>query len=318
MPFIVSLLLSASTSHSLSLEYYGIEGDILDDESVQQVLTFKFSEPIGHIDYKLDATISNLSYQSKFTSSCSAAPSAQGSMISCDFIGMTEEKNTLALSFITKDAIKETDGFKQFSANYGIPLPIGRSFVMVKLPKQTFLAKETTNESYFPSTGNTIIEGRRIKVYWERENLTEKDSLRFSVLYSPNMPFSISDIISMPDIILFVIIIIAAVIFIILGLYMRMRQNISTIADVLNSDEKKIVEILEKNEGKSLQKIIVKETGFSKAKVSRLVKSLHARNVVAIEPVSGRENRIILKLKGIEAKPLNDRPEAAEPQASKE
>ena len=44
----------------------------------------------------------------------------------------------------------------------------------------------------------------------------------------------------------------------------------------------------------------MRETDFSKAKVSRLVKNLKERGVVDIEPVSGRENRIILKIKGVE------------------
>ncbi len=38
----------------------------------------------------------------------------------------------------------------------------------------------------------------------------------------------------------------------------------------------------------------------ARAKVSRLVKNLKERGVVDIEPISGRENKVILKIKGVE------------------
>lgn len=295
---------SIHTTYSLSLDYYGIVAEIMDNDNVKHLLTFKFSEPIGHIDYTLDAPVYNLSFESKFISSCSSEPAPRGSIISCDFIGMTMEKNAITLSFETKNSVKENDGFKQFSINYGIPLRINRSFVMVMLPKQIFLGKEPENESYFPSNGSIIVEGRRIKVYWEKENLSENDSLRFSVLYSPNKPFSAPDFISTPDAVFFGLAGIIAIVFISLVLYTRLRQGVSAISDVLNKDERKIASMLEANGGKMLQKAIVKETGFSKAKVSRIIKSLHSRNIVSIEAVSGRENRIILKVRKVVAKPV--------------
>lgn len=61
-----------------------------------------------------------------------------------------------------------------------------------------------------------------------------------------------------------------------------------------------------------MQKTIVKETGFSKAKVSRIIKSLHNRNIVSIEAVSGRENRIILKVRKVETKPVQQEDEKRE------
>ncbi|MBI2174114.1 MAG: hypothetical protein HYU33_02820 [Candidatus Omnitrophica bacterium] len=310
--FLSISLFSTHTAYPLSLDYYGIVAEIMDNDNVKHLLTFKFSEPIGHIDYALDTPIYNLSFESKFISSCSSETISRGSAISCDFIGMTSEKNAITLSFETKNSVKETDSFKQFSINYGIPLKINRSFVMVMLPKQIFLGKEPENESYFPSSGSTIVEGRRIKVYWEKENLSENDSLRFSVLYSPNKPFSTNDFISTPDAVFFGLAGIIVIVFISLIIYTRLRQGVSTISDVLNNDERKIVAILEASGGKILQKTIVKETGFSKAKVSRIIKSLHNRNIVSIEAVSGRENRIILKVRKVETKPVQQEDEKRE------
>ena len=44
-----------------------------------------------------------------------------------------------------------------------------------------------------------------------------------------------------------------------------------------------------------MQKVLVRETDFSKAKVSRLVKSLSERGVLEVEPM-GRTNKIKLKI----------------------
>jgi uncharacterized membrane protein len=80
-------------------------------------------------------------------------------------------------------------------------------------------------------------------------------------------------------------------------IYTRRASKVNkgrVIASVLNADEKRIVDIISASGTGALQKHVVKESGFSKAKVSRLVKSLGSRNIVKIEPVSGRENRILL------------------------
>jgi len=66
------------------------------------------------------------------------------------------------------------------------------------------------------------------------------------------------------------------------------------IASVLNADEKRVVKILAASDGNALQKHVVKESGFSKAKVSRLLKSMGWRGIIKLEPVSGRENRVLL------------------------
>jgi len=68
---------------------------------------------------------------------------------------------------------------------------------------------------------------------------------------------------------------------------------------LLNKDEKRMVDIIARQGGDARQRVLVKESDFSKAKVSRLVKNLKERGVVDTEPISGRENKVILKIKGV-------------------
>ena len=96
----------------------------------------------------------------------------------------------------------------------------------------------------------------------------------------------------------------AVVIVVMVGIAVYMRRPkdakpADVIESVLNKDENAIVSILKRHDGKAGQKVIVRESDFSKAKVSRLVSNLKERGVVDTEPISGRENKVILKIEGV-------------------
>ena len=82
-------------------------------------------------------------------------------------------------------------------------------------------------------------------------------------------------------------------------------DTIRVVTSVLREDERKIVGILESHEGKVIQKVIVRETDFSKAKVSRLVKNLKERGIIDVEPI-GRTTKITLKIRPVIYKSLAD------------
>jgi uncharacterized membrane protein len=294
----------------LQLEYYGIESSINDDMSIRTVMAVKFSEPVNSSEFMLEYRAYNLTSTSTFDSArCTLADEDGRSRISCDLSGITESRNLLTLTFYTKDGISSFQGKYNFSANYGISSPINESFILIKIPRSSVLSEEVANQSYIPRDGKILSDGKNIMVYWQRENLTATDDMRFSVSYaipSVGAGFSNLFVVSIAGIVIFSMIAVA--------IYVRRGDDIGKAADVvasvLNSDEKKVVDILSRHGGKSGQKIIVRESDFSKAKVSRLVKNLKERGVVDIEPISGRENRIILKF---DKKPgLAPKPEKAE------
>jgi uncharacterized membrane protein len=289
VPAVLLLLAAAPSAQAIGLKYYGIEDIINDDLTVENKITLRFSEPIAHLDYHLDFKVHNLTVSNDLSSDCEVKDRDGGSTVSCDFAGMSGDKNQVVLNFMTKDVIRQVGGNFQFSVNYGVSLPIERTFTLIRLPENNVLAGDVANMSFFPQNGKIITDGRHIMVYWEMENLTSGSNLQFSVLYSK--PGGVSDTILMGTALAFIIIMIVVVL-----LLRRQRPAERPPTSVLNRDEKAIVDILEKNNGKALQKVLVRDTNFSKAKVSRLVKNLRERGVVEIEPVSGRENRVILKL----------------------
>ena len=73
--------------------------------------------------------------------------------------------------------------------------------------------------------------------------------------------------------------------------YKKQSLTPNIVLPVLKQDEKKVVEGLVRHGSGVNQKLIVSESGYSKAKVSKVIKSLAERGIVRFER-QGRSNRI--------------------------
>ncbi len=271
------------------LEYYGVES-VIEADRIDYIVTLKFAKPTQQISWESDFAIFNLSPEAEFGVECSS----KVKLITCNFTGMSETQRLVKLSFSSLEGVERLDGKLRYRASYTIPFHIERAFIIIKLPEKGVLV-EPTNASFSPADGKIITDGRRIMVYWDRVNLTAGEGLLFSVSYV--LPTEGFDYLSIA------LIVIALVIFGFGGLFVLRRVKMKRILTaILTADEKAIVDVLGRRGGQALQKQIVRETDFSKAKVSRLLRALQRRGVVRIEPVSGRENRVILVLERHEEK----------------
>jgi len=289
----LAILLVVSLSETVlaqDIDYYGVDASIGNDLSVRNKIVFKFAELTNRFNYELNFPIYNLRASSDFEfTDCLLNNKADSATVSCDFIGMTRTKNTLILEFDTRNQIKMVDENYKLVIDYSINNPVQSSFIIIKLPEFGIFAAD--NQSYFPAEGNTLLtdDGRKIAVYWESEP-TDQNHLQFSIIYNtPNVggPFYNFLLAALTFIVIIVMIAVAVYI-------KRDRRSVDVVKSVLNSDEKRIVDILSDNNGKAGQKILVRESDFSKAKVSRIVNSLKSRGIVETEPISGRENRVML------------------------
>jgi len=278
---------------SARLSYHGIESAINDDMSVSTKVTLKFSEPVSELEYTTTFPLSKLKVGGNFGPvSCSDSPSGGGSKISCQLSGITQDKNTLYLEFESNGMVNYNYSRYYFTAGYSTSIGTDKLFSLVKLPESAALGGYPANTSYSPSYGDTITDGLRIMVLWDSSDIKANQQLDFLVEYNlPPIRGAVTRYILIgAGAIILVVIVIAF-------LYTRRASRFNkgkVIASVLNTEEKRIVDIITTSEGGALQKHIVRESGFSKAKVSRLVKSLGGRGIVKIEPVSGRENRVLL------------------------
>jgi uncharacterized membrane protein len=281
------------------LEYYGIDTTIEKNLQTAVTLTLIPVKPVNIIDLELDFTILNLSVTTMSgTSRCDFTSINGGSSISCNFYGMEEDDRNVRINFYTREAVRPTGNNYEFRLNFPVPYNTERVFSIVKLPAKAALSEEVVNQSYFPPDGSTLTDGRRMMVSWEDMNLTTEDTLSFLVTFevmdSGGNMWDLT-VIGMTSLVVIIMISVAV--------YMS-RGSPKCEADVkvlplLNKDEKKVVDIIARNDGQVRQSVIVKESDYSKAKVSRLIKNLKERGVVDTDPISGRENKVILKIKGV-------------------
>jgi len=310
---VLLIALFLPSANALSLNYYGIEDVIEEDMSIYNTIVLKFDTPINHLDYFLGYKISNLTAKSNFLSAdCKPIETATGTTISCDLIGMTNENNQLTLSFQMRDVVKKLDNENRFTVNYGVNIPVERMFVLIKLPQNNILSREG-NLSFFPQDGKIASDGKRIIVFWEKENIGLGNDTQFTIFYSTPWLRDVTTNFAIAIVaIIVVLIMVVMLIYIRKPKYKGIKEEGEKIeqppqkeeekpppvisVSALNKDEEIIANIIKNSSGGAYQKMLVRNSGFSKAKVSRILKSLKERGVVEIEPVSGRENKVKLKI----------------------
>ena len=276
-----------------ALSYHGIQTIINNDLSTVTNVTLRFSSPETSLQYTTNIPVSSLKTGGSFGPvACGVARSGTGSIISCSFSGITPDKNTLYLNIISNGAVNYSYGRYHCNMGYAVSLKAEQVFSLIQLPASATLADSQPNRSYDPSDSTTITDGQNIMVIWDGGNVTAGQRLDFRAEY--NLPPITGPVTR------YILIGAGASVLIVIAvalIYIRRASRFSkgrVIESVLNSDENRVVEIIAAAGSGALQKHIVRESGFSKAKVSRLVKSLGGRGVVRVEPVSGRENRVLL------------------------
>ena len=76
----------------------------------------------------------------------------------------------------------------------------------------------------------------------------------------------------------------------------KVKNNGSLDPEVLLVDEKSIIKVLQRHEGAMTQRDLVRESGLSKVKVSRVLKKLEAKKIIS-KYEFGMTNRIRLEKK---------------------
>ena len=291
--FALSIFIFAQGAVALSLDKYSVETSLGSDLRAKTVLTMQFESPTAHIDYPLSFRAFNLKSENNFgQSDCRIQPRGDVSDISCDFAGMTERKSTVILTFESAEGISSKEDKFQYSVNYYVVFPTKETITTVKLPERSALSGDAS-KAFSPENATITTDGKNIILQWRSANLDIGNNLRFSISYSATQ---FEDTMGILIIVVIAIIILAFFATLIHSKKIKAKSG-ETVVSVLNTDEKIIFDIIKKYEGKVGQKILVRESNFSKAKVSRLIKEMKGRGMVDIEPISGRENRIIMKLK---------------------
>ena len=267
------------------IEYLGIESTIKEDYVESEIVALAPE----YLEFRVYGLVLNYS-----------------SNIDCRFEGnvfkcYNEAKDPINLRIRFGNIVSKGLNKNIFIQQFELKQSVESVSAIVTLPIGMILSSE---ESIFPSNYRTLSNGRNIIVYWELRNISNLQPLSFKVEY---MPAVIEDNFILKFLKSFYVAIIIALFFVILLIYELIKTKRivvkkvvkvpieKVVLEVLDPDEKKIYEIIQK-EGKIKQNKLVELTGFSKAKVSRVVKKLKEKKLVNLERM-GKTNLISLKKK---------------------
>jgi len=230
----------------------------------------------------IDKTVKNFNLSSN--AECENKSTVFGIGINCN-VTVSNERVNIQIEYDSTEYIKKLSNYYVFSDSYKIPMDSKSIIVTVKLPEGTGLIKD--DQSLSPSDASIGSDGRRTIISWQKDDLKKDDVFEVSIAFEKigdvqtYFPFEI-------------ILIIVLIIFSSLGLFYQFywkARNVKLILPVLKKDEKIIFNTIMKHGSGVNQKIIVKDSGYSKAKVSKVLNSLKERGLIKLERI-GRSNKV--------------------------
>lgn len=287
-PLILFILMTVLPTVAFAqIQYYGIDTTLSDAgrSSVKIILTFQ--NPVNSFNFSIIGKVDNFNATSiAGPIDCSVTPSGI-TFVNCA-MNLTQDKRTIEFYYETDDFVKNLNGKNFFDTDFSINENIVKLSATLRLPEGTALVEgNIPNRLSFPDNVTTLSDGRRIIVLWSLSNLSSSNQLRFQVLYEK---VNQSSFLAAWPFIVSGIVIIIIVVFLV---FQYMKKPEKLILSVLDEYERKVVDIIDSAGGKVDQKKIVQQTNLSKAKVSRVIKSLVDRGVVEVERL-GRTNKVKL------------------------
>ena len=267
------------------LQYCGVDASLDERGRTKVKLTITFLKPEDEFNFSLVGRIE------KFNASCTGIPldcsltTGGISYVKCK-LNLTQERRTIEFNFETNDFVRVIEDKYYFDADLSLGKSIKSLFISVKLPEGFALVNGEKRRISFPENLTILSDGRHHIISWRLVDLAENQSLKFYALYEKVQGFQISN--SVFYFLTFVVVIF----FVSTFLYFKfLRKPEKIILSVLDEFERKVFDVIKEAGGVINQKKVVQLTNLSKAKVSRVVKSLAERGLIEIER-QGRTNKL--------------------------
>jgi len=279
---------------SQSVEELNSTIDIKDNNKVNMELIFKFTDETKEVYFSMPYEIYDLKVDG---GKCYVEKHEENVLICKPTSPFIVGQILIKANFRTEGMISTRDNKTLFRLDIPILRDTENVNIIVKLPELMALVDNKISP-ISPSGSDIGSDGRRIVMKWKFFDQFSGDIIPLRIYYESLNPTNFFQLIDFKWIIFFLIII-AVGIFLIYG---KVSKRSAVVFSVLNEPERIIVNLIQNNGKKSVdQRTLVKSSGFSKAKVSRIVQSLEARGVVSVVR-SGRKNKLALKKKFIEEK----------------
>ncbi|MFH0890075.1 MAG: hypothetical protein V1836_02950 [Candidatus Aenigmatarchaeota archaeon] len=301
----ICLLVIPYSGLAAGIQFYEITTDILENGLAKNEVKIAFDvQQPGKIDYPIIGDVTDFSWAANFNATCDLAKQGATSIISCDLAGVNKTHRSLSLNYTASGFVRQLEKDRWiYRYDFQSSVPVTTLSIVVRLPEGKGLI---TSEDgiisggllpYAPSYGDTRTDGRRILIDWARNNFTAGDSLSVSAVYENIQINALTTF--LPLFLTIVIILISTTVYFYLKktkVIVRTEETLDSVLLILKPDERKVIDCLLSENGEKMQRKIVHETNFSKAKVSRLISDLKRRGIIYVEE-RGRTNRIFLKIK---------------------
>lgn len=282
---ILAAMVFVPAAHA-ALAEWKVDISLNDDQTTDWTVTYNYDENVQRSDLFLLSGVTSYNVTADGLPVHCSISSSIGSSIVCNNINAT----SIIYQVKTFPLTRTIQSLNIFSSRFSVTMPSNKFSVIIRLPFGTALAESTklagTGLNPFePASASQGSDGRRIFVVWRYEKPQLGETADFTVVY---------EYVSPSDFNVFILIISAVVIaFLVFLIFFFHRTRVHNILPVLTDNERKVIEILIRDK-KADQRAIVKETDFSKAKVSRIIQDLEKRGLVEKKP-KGRTNIITLK-----------------------
>lgn len=260
----------------VDLEDNSMNIDLHINELTASQLTYVTSYPVEDLESSIN----------REDADCSVEDLQIGAEISCN-TNFTEDFNA-SFSFETEGLTSHQGRIEKFQYTRAFRVPTDNYTLRVILPKSSTIVNDEnlSQPAISPGSGEVETDGRRIYVEWRLNPTIGGEPNNFHVLYSYSDNTS--------QIVLYIV-----AIGLLLGLmasgyvlWQRVsRQSIDTIYPELGEDEIDVLKVIESNGGEMLQKDVVSESEYSKAKISGVVSGLVEKEVLVKEK-EGRSNKL--------------------------
>ncbi|MBU5557507.1 MAG: helix-turn-helix domain-containing protein [Candidatus Aenigmatarchaeota archaeon] len=244
---------------------------IISDDTASSNIEMIFTKPVKNLIMSIPGTPQDVNVEP----TCRIDKALLQTNIICDDV-----INKLIVTY--KSSIHRKEGWLIWSETFRMPQPASNLSVRVKLPAGAAL-KEPVTDAIEPSGASITSDGRHIQISWSASNVKEQ--------WTGSIAYERFEISAISTLLAIIAIIVAAGAIAYKYYFTSSKEGMKMILPVLKKDEKTILECLIKHGSGVNQKIIVKESGYSKAKVSKVLKSLSERGLVKLER-TGRSNRI--------------------------
>jgi len=270
--FMVILMAFVSNVNALDTN---IDIRLMSSGKSQEVITVEFTadEDLSGVDYSLLNKPDNLVvYDEK-------GDIVDFELIENELFDIILEKEIIAgesyqlrFEFEIEGLIEELEDKNVFSFRF-LPADIVESFKLeVMLPRGYVLAELESAVS--PAGYDISTDGKDILITWEFEKVDDEQS--FIILYERGLKSG--------SVLLVFLVVVVAIVWTLVGVSWYYKREKKQIIDgVLSNDEKQIMKLIEDNK-EITQKQVVKDLGYSKAKISKLIRRLEEKGLVVKTP----------------------------------